>query len=381
MTGGNRHFGGIVISSVESAISLLNLGTLYFEKGELKNAVPYLLEAREQCLASKKLRKYFDISYMLLRSYLEMGKSFEVQSIKDDLQKVIIAEDVEMTSRLYYTMGICSYLENQNDNALTFFNQSFNVALSESNKEDMCYALCGKAIWYKMQKDYEKSFALIENLKVFFESVDVPEVEASVGICEAQIFDVLGKHDDAIKSLWDAFNVSKKAKSIQFMNAYVMIQFGVTHTKMNQLEMASNYFDLAEGLINPEEHVRTLTLLKKYREELAGKQNSNPDIKINIKDNTVEEISKGQVELNNQFILLELLVEFVKKKGSVVTKSDLAEILWNQDYDPSQHDNKIYVTIRRLRKLLEPNPKKPHYILRTKEGYQLNPASIVEIHS
>ena len=42
---------------------------------------------------------------------------------------------------------------------------------------------------------------------------------------------------------------------------------------------------------------------------------------------------------------------------------------------------KFNVTIRRLRKLLEPNPKKPYYILRTKEGYQLNPATIVEVNS
>jgi tetratricopeptide (TPR) repeat protein len=373
--------GGRVITGVEPSSNLLELGTLYFEKGELNNAVSYLTEAQKQCLASKKLRKYFNTSYMLLRSYLEMGKSDEVQKIKIDLQKVMIEENIEMTSRLYYTMGICSYLEAQKEQALTFFNQSFNVALAESNKEDMCYALCGKAIWYKSQQDFEKAFAVIENLKVFFESISVPEVEASVGFCEAQIFDTLGKYDEALVSLRQAFNVTKKSKSIHFMNAYIMTQFGATHTKMGQLDLAENYFDLAEGLIHPKEHVRTLEFLNRFKAELANKRNSHPDIKINIKNNTVEEISKGQVELNNQFILLELLVEFVKKKGSVMTKSDLAEIIWNQDYDPSQHDNKIYVTIRRLRKLLEPNPKKPHYILRTKEGYQLNPASIVEIQA
>jgi tetratricopeptide (TPR) repeat protein len=370
-----------VIGGVESATNLSNLGTLYFEKGELKNAVPYLLEAQNQYLVSKKIRKYFDVSYMLLRAYLEMGKDSEVQAIKEDLQKLIVEENIEMSSRLYYTMGICASADGNLETALTFFNQSFNVALSENNKEDMCFALCGKAIWYKKAKDYDKALAVVENLKVFFESVEVPDVEASVRSCEGQIYDALGETDKALDSLWSAFKVAKKSKSVQFMNAYILIQLGATHMKMNKIDLAENYFNLAEGLINRDEHVRAYELLMRFKGKLEASRNQNPDITINVQDNTVSEISKGKVELNNQFILLELLVEFVKKQGSVVTKADLAEILWNQDYDPSQHDNKIYVTIRRLRKLLEPNPKKPHYILRTKEGYQINPACIVEINA
>jgi len=370
-----------VIGGVESTVSLSNLGTLYFEKGELKNAIPYLLEAQNQYFVSKKIRKYFDVSYMLLRAYLEMGKVDEVQAIKESLQKVIVEENIEMTSRLYYTMGVCASAEGQLDTALTFFNQSFNVALAENNKEDMCFALCGKAIWYKKAKDYEKALSVVENLKVFFETVDVPEVEATAYSCEGQIYDALGDSEKALSSLWSAFKVAKKSKSVQFVNAYILIQLGATHMKMNKIDLADNYFNLAEGLINPEEHVRAYELLGRLRVALEANKIQNPDITINVADNTVVEISKGKLELNNQFILLELLVEFVKKKGSFVTKSDLAEMLWNQDYDPSQHDNKIYVTIRRLRKLLEPNPKKPHYILRTKEGYQINPACIVKINA
>ncbi len=370
-----------MITETHTFDSLLDLGTLYFEKGEFSNSIAYLLEAKERALANKKARRYFNILYMLLRIRLEMGMMKEVESIKNDLQQFVIEEDIEMSSRLYYTLGICAYLEKKSESALTFFNQAFNVALSESNKEDMCYALCGKAIWFQQQKDYKKVFSIIENLRLFFESVSVPEVEASIGICEAQIFSELGKYDDAVKSLWRAFNVAKKSKSVQFMNAYIFVQFGRTHLKMNKLDMAENYFDLAEGLINPFEHVRTKSILTDSRKEFEAKKTLHPDIKIDLKENIIEEASKGKLELNNKFILLELLVELVKRKGDILTKSDLAEMLWNQDYDPSQHDNKIYVTIRRLRKLLEPNPKKPYYILRTKCGYQLNPATIVQMPS
>ncbi|MGH1468737.1 MAG: winged helix-turn-helix domain-containing protein [Bdellovibrionales bacterium] len=370
-----------MITETHTSKNLLDLGTLYFEKGELSNAVPYLLQAREWSLANKKVRRYFNISYMLLRAYLEMGMTAEVEKIKTDLQQFVIEENVEMSSRLYYTLGICAYLEKKSANVLTFFNQAFNVALSESDKENMCFALCGKAVWFKGTKEYDQAFALIENLKVFFQSINIPEVESATWFCEAQIFHNQGRYKEALESLWKAFNVSKKSKSVQFMNAYILIQFGATHIKMKNFDLAENYFDLAEGLIDPADHARSAAVLADCRKDLEAERTTVPDIKINVVDHIVEEASKGKLELNNQFILLELLVEFVKKKGCPLTKADLAEMLWSQDYDPSQHDNKIYVTIRRLRKLLEPNPKKPHYILRTKDGYQLNPATIVEVHS
>ena len=102
---------------------------------------------------------------------------------------------------------------------------------------------------------------------------------------------------------------------------------------MNNLDLAENYFDLADGLINPTDHLRSARILADCRADLAKVKVRDPDIRINLVDHIVEEISKGKVELNNQFILLELLVEFVKRKGESLTKSDLAEMLWNQDYE------------------------------------------------
>lgn len=62
----------------------------------------------------------------------------------------------------------------------------------------------------------------------------------------------------------------------------------------------------------------------------------------------------------------------MKHPGEVYTKEALVEKVWKQAYDPSVHDNKIYVTIKRLRKMIEPDYDKPKYIYRTKNGYYLN---------
>ena len=69
---------------------------------------------------------------------------------------------------------------------------------------------------------------------------------------------------------------------------------------------------------------------------------------------------------------MDLLKLFISKQGEVFSKEFLVEHIWKQDYDPAVHDNKIYVTIKRLRKMIEPDYDRPKYIFRSKNGYFLN---------
>jgi DNA-binding response OmpR family regulator len=62
----------------------------------------------------------------------------------------------------------------------------------------------------------------------------------------------------------------------------------------------------------------------------------------------------------------------MKTPGEVYAKEIIVEKIWKQTYDPSVHDNKLYVTIKRLRKMIEPDFGKPKYIFRAKNGYFLN---------
>ena len=84
------------------------------------------------------------------------------------------------------------------------------------------------------------------------------------------------------------------------------------------------------------------------------------------------EKEKGHINIKNQFILLDLLKLLISNPGIVYSKESLVEKVWKQKYDPRVHDNKIYVTIKRLRELVEPDHRKPKYIFRTKEGYYVN---------
>lgn len=349
-----------------------SVGTIYFEKGELHAALNHLLSEKEQASQNKKVKLYFDTCHMLLRVYLEMGKLDALSDLKKELTQFVIEEEAEMSSRLYYTLGICSFIDKEMEKSLKFFNQAFNVALSESNKEDMAYALLGKAGWYKGTQNYEKCISILENLNLFLESIKIPDLETSARVIEAQIYTKLGKYNEALDYLWKAYASANKQHSVQYMNSFVLIQFGIVYTKLGKYELAENYLDLASSQVRENEHIQTFSILKSCYKDLETAQSKDPDLVINLKNNTVKEMGGREIDFKNQFILLSLLVEFVKNKENSVGKQDLASLLWGEDYDPRRHDNKIYVTIRRLRKLIEPDPKKPQYVLRTKDGYSIN---------
>jgi len=105
------------------------------------------------------------------------------------------------------------------------------------------------------------------------------------------------------------------------------------------------------------------------------------DLVFDYSGHAVTERKLGKIDFRNQFILLDLLKVFVQNQGKVYSKEFLVEQVWKQSYDPAVHDNKIYVTIKRLRKMIEPDFDKPKYIFRGKNGYYMNKSAKVFLQS
>jgi DNA-binding winged helix-turn-helix (wHTH) protein len=69
------------------------------------------------------------------------------------------------------------------------------------------------------------------------------------------------------------------------------------------------------------------------------------------------------------------------KDGKGLTKAEIIQQVWRENYRPEAHDNKLYYNINRLRKLIEPNMKSPVFLLNWKEGYRLAPGLNVQVIS
>jgi DNA-binding response OmpR family regulator len=158
----------------------------------------------------------------------------------------------------------------------------------------------------------------------------------------------------------------------------VLLNLGRAYKGAGDKEMARIYLSLASRSVDPE-NMKNLAKNIQIEMEDMGDSGSDYDLLFDTEKHSVVEKKIGKVDFKNQFILLDLLKLFAQNQGKVYSKEYLVEHVWKQNYDPSVHDNKIYVTIKRLRKMIEPDYDKPKYIFRAKNGYFMNKSARVMV--
>ncbi len=353
---------------------------LLSDRGDFLLAIPKLLEAAEGYHQEKNYSSYLDCQNHLLRIYAEREQYEDIQILKEKIQDLVLKEGFELNSKTYYTLALCASFKGQNETALEYLQKALAIALATDNKRDICYAIQGLAICYKNLGKYAEALKEIYNLQIFFQVLDIPEVRIASQILNAMIFNELKRHDQALELLWQTYDLLKVNK-ILHLHIRVLWNMGHTYMLMGDKEVARTHFKLAHRSLDPENMVRMARSVQECLKELGGDTVSNYDLIFEMEKHSVVEKKLGRIDFKNQFILMDLLRLFVQNQGQVFSKEYLVEQVWRQNYDPGIHDNKIYVTIKRLRKMIEPDYDKPKYIFRAKNGYFMNKSARVLIES
>lgn len=358
-------------SAASSPQTLFELAKLYAARCDFEIALEKATEASEGFLARKDYSSFVQCQNLLLRMYAEKNDADSINATKERLQDFVLKEGFELNAKTYYTLGICSMFKNQYEVALDYFQKSLAIALTDDNKEDMCYAITGLAGTYAGLGRLTDALREIYNLQVFFEVLDLPELKLSNQIRNGVILRGLERYDQALEVLWDCYDTLKQDKNL-YMYLHLLYEMGVTYKSMNEPDMARIYLQLVKRTLDPANLKRLSEQVELALQELGFKQNDQYDLVFNPFKKSVLERKRGKIDFKNQFILLDLLHLFIKSPGTIFSKELIAHKIWAQDYDPAVHDNKIYVTIKRLRRLIEPDFDKPKYIFRAKNGYYLN---------
>ena len=280
-------------------------------------------------------------------------------------------EGFELNAKTYYTLGICASYKAQFDVALDYFQKSLAIGLAADNKYDICYAINGLAITYYSLDKLSEALKEIYNLQVFFQVMELPELRLSSQMLNGHIFRKMKKHDQALEIFWECYELLRQEKNL-FLYLSMLYGMAITYKEAGETDMARMYLKLAKKSADPENVKYLCRHIDAQMAELGVSQSEDFDLIFDAVTNTVTEKKKGRVDFKNQFILLDMLRLFMKQPGAVYSKEALVKQVWKQEYNPSVHDNKIYVTIKRLRKLIEPDYDKPRYIFRAKNGYYLN---------
>lgn len=355
------------------AATQLELGQLYCDRGEFDSAQTHLLGAAEEFLKSKDYSNYLHCSNLLLRIHAERDEHQQINEIKEKLQDLVLKEGFELNSKTYYTLAICASYKEQNQTALEYLQKALSIALALDSKEDICKAILGIAKVYTHPSLGRMADALKEiyNLEVFFQVYNFPEIKISARILNSQILLMTNKPEEALEVAWKAYDELRFTKNTLTW-AYMLSLIGEIYLTMGEKDLAYTYINLSIKSLIPECQVRLYRYNKKLLEKVGLNTQQSYDLMFDNENHVVVEKKLGRIDFKNQFILLDLLKLFLQNPGVVFSKEYLVENVWKQPYDPAVHDNKIYVTIKRLRKLIEPDYEKPKYVFRAKNGYYMN---------
>ena len=351
--------------------SLLELGRLYYERCDFAIAIEKLREAAAVFFQERRFDLYLKCQNYLLRMHAEREEAEQIRATKERLQDLVLKEGFDLNAKTYYTLGICASYKGQFDFALDYFQKSLAIALASDDKPDICYAINGLAITYYSLDKLSEALKEIYNLQVFFQVLPLSDLKLSSQMLNGHILRKMKKYDQALEIFWDCYDLLRSEKN---MFVYLSLLYGmaITYKDAGDASMARMYLRLAKRSADPE-NLRYLSRhIEQKLNELGAGAADDYDLVFDAVTHSVTEKKKGRVDFKNQFILLDMLRLFMRQPGAVYSKEHLVKAVWKQSYDPAVHDNKIYVTIKRLRKMIEPDYDKPKYIFRAKNGYYLN---------
>ena len=358
-------------SQVKPESSLYEVAKLYCERGDLLLALEKLNEAASQAKRLRQMDEFLKCQNMLLRVYAELEDHKNIDATKEYLQDLVIKDQLALNSKTYYSLALCASYKRQQKVAQEYLEKALALALETDSKEDICYAIHGLALVYYAQKRYEDALKEIYNLQVFFQVLPMPELKLSSRILNGLILRDMGQSEQALDVFWQCYDILKTQKNLySYLN--LLYAMGATYQDLGHHDLARIYLMLAKRSVDPENLPYLSRRIEARLEAMGESDHSEYDIVFDRSSNSVIERKKGKVDFKNQFVLLDLLRLFLRSPGEVHSKESLVKKVWRQDYDPAVHDNKIYVTIKRLRKMIEPDYDKPRYIFRAKNGYYLS---------
>lgn len=409
-----------LVSLNQNKKNIFDLGYMAFLNGKFKKSVPYLRESLKFFLEEKDFDLYLKCCRMLLLALHEQQELGLLKEIRDEFNDTCRKYNLQKDPRFLILDSFYNFYSDKDlKKAYSSFSEALDIALRNKNecmknkdyfgeiktKLDLMDCLYSYSVYYLNSGDNTKCRQEIDNLKVliqdFFNLKESAQIEKSKtnNSQQHQYFDKIlhfvetettyvkrmelhaefilasieESYREADRKLWKCYETAAATNNDYFI-PYVITQMSYNYYKLGEFEQSFTFLNLAEKNLDKENFrllAKRVQEIKKYLETKREDIEDSYDIIFDQEARSIFEKQKGCVSCGNQFILINLFKLFLLNPGNTYSKRYLIENIWEQEYTPSEHDNKIYVTIKRLRELIEPDINKPRYIFRNKNGYYL----------
>jgi DNA-binding winged helix-turn-helix (wHTH) protein len=367
---------------------LLRRGNLRVEKCELKEAGQFFELALEKAKKARDFRGISDSIAHLLRHSSEIGDETATKKWVSELEMFLAQGNGknELTPHVWYCQGIVAFRNAQYRKAQVLFHRFWREVEAEENaisaglsaemasahyRETMrskAQALLALAVVAHAQGKIRRAQYFGEVILNYAERERPRGILSSTYLMLCRLSERTGNTVAARGWLQKAF-----AESVSEHNWYHYLFVLYGFARVSRLDQdfiqARFYLDLLEKAVVQDE-------FKNLRQEIAEervKLNLNRvDLEIDL-NRSVIRTREGEINLRRQHLLIEILHQLARSHDTGLAKSEIIEKVWGEAYNPEAHDGKLYYNINRIRKLIEPDQKKPQYLLNWRQGYRLAP--------
>jgi tetratricopeptide (TPR) repeat protein len=313
----------------------------------------------------------------MARIFQEQENGEELKLCVHRLQELQARPDLPawIHAKIFYIFGVLAYAETDGmSKAMQRFRKSIDLCVVLEERETLAYAMYGVANVFYGLNEYDRALEELDKLDQILHFHSVPDIHVFSLILRAFIARNRGLAQNALALTRQACEHLRLHPNM-YLYLQTLYALGSTYLKMEDLNSAQIYLELGKISCSPQELPRTYRVLEKTLQE-CRKESANPlpacEIRFNVSSGWFERAGMGRISLNGQFVLRDLLALFLENPGMVFSKEELVQKIWSEEYSPDLHDNKIYVTLKRLRQALQPLFPDVDSILRSRNGYSFN---------
>ena len=397
------------------------MAVLLFSSGNFSKSISYFKKSMENFRKEKNFPYYFSCYFLMIQVLNELGEQQDLKQLQKEVDEVCQTHKLLKTARVlacsaYYSVYIEKNMDKAKQELKTALKRAFdeydeclkadNRLKQNSSRFDIMICLYVFSIYYYETEDYKNCLQELKNLKILLKDYEqlkqnlewdhtqtdniqelakyqntlqalkenqpnVQGMKLGINFLTALIeIKYIKNYKQAEKLLWDVYEEANKTNNVYFV-PYVLFSMSRCHVLLKNKKQAYMFFNLAKKNVNKDRKllINYMENLKQFANFDQIEDSENYDIIFDMKDHLIVEREKGCVELKNQFVLMDLLKLFLLNPGVPYSKESIIQKVWKQEYSPSVHDNKIYVTIKRLREMVEVESCKPFYICRNNAGY------------
>jgi len=398
------------------------MAQLLFYSGKLSKSFHYFEKSLQIFKESREMDRYLSCYIYVIQILSELQELDKLKLYKKEMEELCKKEGItEKPLVKAYSSYYLLYIDKDMPKVSQELNQALKIAFDQYDQAlktedflkqnelrfEIMFCLYVYSIYYFEMEDYKNCLRELENLncllKDFLDTKNKLEKELEEAKINQnkQIYDSLlknlnkrlskvqmmklglrfieasiqikhlKKYELADKNLWKLYEESNKNNN-NYLVPYILLYMSWCQHLLGYKKQSLLFYNLAQKNANPERKL-FLSYLEKLKKKLDVEEMPSEldhyDIIFNKTSNKVIEKRRGLLELKSQFILIDLLRMLLLNQGIPYSKEQLVKELWMEDYNPEVHDNKIYVTIKRLREAVELDSSKPQYICRNSRGY------------